>query len=140
MIVFANKFAYYKYYHTWVSSWILSYIKNLECNMCGVPPSQYTFFSTPIVPPIKKVCAVSPLRICFFCAVSPHVVLCICHTQLSFVFYVKLRILQVPACEFSCQFSPTCFYECGTSSANQIFYSILTEISVGMPKINLNDV
>ena len=75
-----------------------------------------------------------------FCAVSPHVVPCICHTQLSFVFYVKLRIWHVPACEFSCQFSPTCFSECGTSSVNQIFYSVLTDISVGLPKTNLNDV
>ena len=87
-------------------------------SMCAVPPSKYLFSPTPIVSPIKKVCAVFPLPvyICFFLCSgpSPNVFRCLYHTNICLGFKAKSRISKVPACQFSCQSSPACISECGT--------------------------
>ena len=96
--------------------------------MCVVPPPSLFLLSTPIVPSIKKVCAVSPTSsVCFFCAVSPHrISVPLPHSAMSWILS-KVQNLSSSSLQdwlFLCvtwpqliyHSSSTCIYECGTPS------------------------
>ena len=45
-------------------------------SVCGVHPCMFFFSHPNCSPNYESMCGVPPLPVCFFCSVSPHVVLC----------------------------------------------------------------